>query len=137
MDQAVRDAFIESWKAAVKEHDLPAMLAHFGEPMSFASPAIFQPSSDRRYIDRIIGFVAEVIEDFHYTDIHPTDDGAVMIFEGRCGALGLEGIDVFRLHPSGKIAELKVFIRPMNALNALAGEMMRRFQADARAARPG
>jgi hypothetical protein len=137
MDEAIRNAFIESWKAAVQEHDLPAMLDRFGEPMNFASPAIFQPSSDRRYIDRIIGYVAELIEDFTYTAIHPTADGAVMIFSGRCGPLKLEGIDVFRLHPDGTVAELKVFIRPMNALNALAAEMMRRFQADAKAAKRG
>jgi hypothetical protein len=136
MDANVRDEFIENWKAAVARHDLPAMLNLFGEPMSFASPAIFQPSSDRRYIDRLIGHVAELIEDFQYTAIHPTPDGAVMLFEGHVGALRLEGIDVFRLHDLGKVAELKVFIRPMNALNALAGEMMRRIQADAKSARP-
>lgn len=133
MDPKVRDAFIESWKAAVEKHDLPSMLALFGEPMSFASPAIYQPSSDRRYIDQIIGYVADLIQDFRYTAIHPTVDGAVMIFEGKCGGLGVEGIDVFRLHDNGKASELRVFIRPMNALNVLAGEMMKRFQAAAKA----
>lgn len=128
MDPKLRDDFIESWGKAVEAGDLEAMLGHFGETMSFASPAIFQPSSDRAYIDRIIGYVKELITDFHYTEIHPTENGAVMIFEGRHGDMKLEGIDLFRLQEDGKVAELRVFIRPMNALNALAGEMMRRFQ---------
>lgn len=132
MDSAIRDQFIESWKAAVATHDLPRMLAHFGEPMRFASPAIFSPSSDRKYIDTIIGYVADLIQDFTYTAIHPTENGAVMVFEGKCGGMKLEGIDLFTLHPDGKVAELKVFIRPMNALNALAAEMMKRFQAAAK-----
>lgn len=128
MNPEVRDVFIESWRRAVANGDLEAMLSHFGNPMSFASPAIFQPSSDRAYIDRIVGFVKELIEDFQYTEIHPTENGAVMIFEGRHAGMKLEGIDLFRLHPDGKVAELRVFVRPMNALNALAGEMIRRFQ---------
>lgn len=129
MDVEVRDRFIESWKAAVATHDLPKMLAHFGEPMRFASPAIYSPSGDRKYIDAIIGHVADLIEDFTYTAIHPTEDGAVMIFDGKCGGMRLEGIDLFTLHEDGTVAELRVFIRPMNALNILATEMMKRFQA--------
>lgn len=128
MDTSVRDAFIESWQEAVESHELPQLTAHFGEQMSFSSPAIYKSSSDRKYIDQIIGFVAELIEDFHYTEIHPTEDGAVMIFEGHCGGTHLEGIDLFRLHPDGKVAELRVFIRPMNALSRLMQEMMKRFQ---------
>ncbi len=131
METRVRDDFIESWQAAVEAKDLAAMLGHFGEPMQFASPAIYQASSDRAYIDRIIGYVDELIEDFTYTAIHPTEDGAVMIFDGRHKGMKLEGIDVFKLHRDGSVAELRVFIRPMNALNALAGEMMKRFQGGA------
>ena len=55
-----------------------------------------------------------------------------MIFEGRVknkkgNYLKVEGIDLITLNENGKIIELKVMIRPMNALIEVATQMKQKF----------
>lgn len=126
MASAVQD-FIKNWRTAVEEDDLETMLSLFGDPMTFYSPVLFKPSTERAIIDRIIGFIAEALTDFEYTDIYERPGGAAMVFTARHGELSVEGIDLFKIDESGKVLELKVMIRPLNSALALAAHMKERF----------
>lgn len=129
MASVVQD-FIKNWRTAVEEDDLETMLSLFGDPMTFYSPVLFKPSSERAYIDQIIGFIAEALTDFEYTDIYEQPGGAAMVFTARHRELGVEGIDLFKIDASGKASELKVMIRPLNTAMALAAHMKERFMTD-------
>jgi hypothetical protein len=122
------NAFVESWTRAARDHDRAALLAHFAPRMTFHSPVVYKPSSDRPYIDQIITWVTELIDDFRYTDVYPTQQGAVMVFAGRFHERAIEGVDVFKLDDDGKVSELKVFLRPLNSTTAFAEEMKSRFE---------
>lgn len=123
--------FIKNWRAAAEQENLEKMLSLFADPMTFYSPVLFKPSSERAYIDQIIGFISETLRDFQYTDIYEQPGGAAMVFKAKFGELQAEGIDLFKIDESGKASELKVMIRPLNTAMALAAHMKERFSAAA------
>lgn len=123
--------FIRNWRAAAEQENLEKMLSLFSDPMTFYSPVLFKPSSERSYIDQIIGFISETLSDFEYTDIYEQPGGAAMVFKAKFGELQAEGIDLFKIDESGKARELKVMIRPLNTAMALAAHMKERFSAAA------
>ena len=96
--------------------------------------------SELLYVDGIMFvcyLVTEVIDGFHYKDIDYFDaktNRLSMIFGGKVKDpktnkhLDIEGIDLITLNESGKVIELRVMIRPLNALIVFANEIKARFK---------
>jgi hypothetical protein len=53
---------------------------------------------------------------------------ATLIFAARVGDRQVDGLDLLRFDPDGRVRELMVMVRPMSGLNALAEAMARRFE---------
>lgn len=122
-------AFLEKWRAAVDADDHDKISALLADEMTFYSPVIFTPSSDRAYIDAILQFVAESISDFTYVEEYKQENGAALVFAGKVGELKVEGIDLFKLDDEGRVIELKVMLRPLNTVMLLAQNMKAKFAA--------
>ena len=122
-------AFIQSWRAAVESEDMPDVFAHLADTMTFHSPAVFKPATERPYINKLLTFVGESIEDFAYAETYTQPGGAAMVFRGKIGGLVIEGIDLFKLDNDNKVTELKVMLRPLNAAVMLAQSMRSKFEA--------
>ena len=73
----------------------------------------------------------KVFENFSY--VHRLEDPdsrvATLIFKAEVGGRALDGLDLLSFDEDGLIAELKVMVRPMSGLNALAAAMGERFEA--------
>lgn len=121
--------FAESWQRAVEAGDYDATLELLSDEMTFYSPAIHTPMTERPYIDKLLGFVAESIDGFHYTDFYEQKGGVAMLFSGTVGDLTVEGVDFFKVNDDGKASELKVMIRPLNAAMMLAQSIKGKFDA--------
>lgn len=129
--------WVKDWESLVHSRDLQKIKTLFDDRIVFLSPAIYKPSSDKEYIIEILSYVVQVIEDFKYTDridYNPTSRTVTALFEGnvrssssKTGSLRVEGVDMFTLTKEGKIAELKVMVRPMNALSQVATQMKLKF----------
>ena len=65
--------------------------------------------------------VRDTFDDLEYTDAFERGRDGVLTFRARVGSQTLEGTDLIRLDEDCRIAEIKVFIRPLPALEALAG----------------
>ena len=128
MEPAV-EKFVEQWRDALKRGDPGGTLALLADEMTFYSPVLFKPSTDRAYIDTVLRFVEETLSDFEYIEIYSQPGGAAMVFRARVGEMTVEGIDLFKINGEGKATELKVMIRPLNAAMALAQIMKDHFSA--------
>ena len=73
----------------------------------------------------LLAAVAQVFEDFRYTDQVETGDTAVLAFSASVGDRELDGIDLLRFDGDGKVCELAVYVRPLSGVNALAAAMQR------------
>ncbi len=121
--------FIKDWRSAVDADDHGKITSMLADEISFYSPVIYKPSSERVYIEQVLKFVAESIENFHYIDEFEQPGGCALVFAGSVGDLRVEGIDLIKLNDEGLITELKVMLRPLNTVMLLAQSMKAHFAA--------
>jgi hypothetical protein len=122
--------FITRWEAAVAVNDLDGMAAMFVEDAIFRSPAVFKPYQGRAVIKGILGLVMQVFGPLTYTNVWSNDRGGVVMqfattVPGPDKRLEIEGVDIFQLDETGQIVELRVMIRPLRGLQAVAAAMER------------
>ena len=122
--------FIVRWEAAVAANDLHSMAAMFTEDAIFRSPAVFKPYQGRATIHAILGLVLQVFGPLTYTNVWSNERGGVVMqfattVPGLDKRLEIEGVDIFQLDEAGQIAELRVMIRPLRGLQAVAAAMER------------
>jgi hypothetical protein len=60
---------------------------------------------------------------FHYTKIVMTDDTAVLEFETTVEGKYVNGVDIIRCNDEGRIVEIRVMIRPLQAINLVHQQM--------------
>ncbi len=113
----------DAFRAAAEAKDFSAVDELFAEDATFKSPVVFQTYEGRPAIAVLLGAVVQVFEDFRYTDHTETGDTATLAFTARVGDRELDGIDLLRFGPDGKIREMAVYVRPMSGVNALAAAM--------------
>jgi hypothetical protein len=115
----------DAFRAAAERKDFSAIDELFAEAVVFRSPVVFKPYQGREAVAMLLAAVAQVFEDFRYTDQVETDDTAVLAFSARVGDRELDGIDLLRFDGAGKVSELAVYVRPLSGANALAAAMQR------------
>src|SRR5438270_3740159 len=118
-----------AFRAAVEAGDVAAATDLLADDVVFRSPAVFKPYEGRETVATILRTVFEVFEDFRYTDELAGDGVHTLIFEARVGDRKLQGLDLIRDAPDGRIAELTVMVRPASGLMALAERMGPALQA--------
>ena len=129
MDQRIHE-FVAAWEDVVARDDLRGMAAMFTEDAIFRSPAVYKPYQGRRTIVGILSMVVQVFDPLIYTNWWANDSGGVVMqfattvpspdSEKR---LEIEGVDIFQLDETGKITEMRVMIRPLRGLQAVAAGM--------------
>lgn len=121
----------ERFRAAVEQKDLAAAGELLAPDVVFHSPVTFHPFLGRETVAALLGEVAQVFEDFRYTDELAMDGGHALIF--RAGVAGtdreIEGIDLLRFDSEGLISDFTVMLRPLSALVPFAQAMAERAQA--------
>jgi ketosteroid isomerase-like protein len=123
------ETFVERWEAAVASADVAAVEALLAEDVAFRSPALFRPTVGRGPTTLVLAAVLQVFGELRYTHRYLDEpDGVTLQFEtsveGDDGRrLEVEGVDVFRLDPQGRITSLTVMLRPLNATQAVAARM--------------
>ncbi|MEO6880243.1 MAG: nuclear transport factor 2 family protein [Mycobacteriaceae bacterium] len=111
-----------AFRAAIENHDTDAAVALFADDARFFSPVVHKPYVGREQLRSILTAVAEVFEDFRYTDTFPGDGGCVLGFAAMVGGRELQGIDMLRA-VDGVLTELTVMVRPYSAATALRERM--------------
>jgi hypothetical protein len=104
------------------------MAEMFAEDAVFRSPAVFKPYQGREAIRYVLSLVMQVFGPLTYTNTWANDAGGVVMQFAttvRSGdkTLDLEGVDIFQLDGSGRIVDLRVMIRPLRGLQAVAAAM--------------
>ena len=112
-----------AFRSAVERGDMDAAIELLADDVVFRSPAVFKPYEGREAVATILRSIAQVLEDFRYTDELSGDGVHVLIFEARAGDRELQGMDLIRPDGVGRIRELTVMLRPASGLMAAAERM--------------
>jgi hypothetical protein len=118
----------DRFRRAAEAKDFGALDELFAEDVVFRSPVVFKPYEGRDAVAMLLGAVAQVFEDFRYTDQVETDDAAALAFSARVGDRELDGIDFLNFDSDGRINRMAVYVRPMSGVNALAEAMQRKLE---------
>ena len=118
----------DSFRQAAETKDFSAIDELFAEDVVFRSPVVFKPYEGRDAVAMLLGAVAQVFEDFRYTDQVETGDAAALAFSARVGDRELDGIDFLHFDADGRVNRMEVYVRPMSGVNALAGAMQQKLE---------
>jgi SnoaL-like protein len=118
----------DAFRKAAESKDFSAIDELFAEDVSFRSPVVYKPYEGREAVATLLGAVAQVFENFRYTDQVETGDVAVLAFSARAGEKDVDGIDLLRFDDEGRVREMAVYIRPMSGVTALAEAMGRKLE---------
>ena len=122
----VAQTFLKRWHEIVAARDKTALPEVISEQACFRSPFFFAPQHGRDYMATVLSTVMDVLHDFEYHREFVDGQNLALEFSATVGDLSVKGIDLIALDDEGLIAELEVFLRPMNGLQAAGKEMMRR-----------
>lgn len=111
----------QAFRAAAEAGDLDALAELLAPGVVLHSPVAFRPYAGRETVVKLLRLIAGAFEDFHYTDELESAGGVhALVFRARVGDRQLEGVDLLRLGPDGRVADLTAIIRPLSGLAALA-----------------
>ena len=110
---------IDLWHQCVEHASLdPAMMT---EDVVFHSPYIYTPIKGKTNVSRYLEAAGTVFlnADFRYIEEIIGDNQACLVFEATFNDLYVNGVDFLVWNNQQKLTEIRVFIRPFQALNAL------------------
>lgn len=123
------EEFVSKWLGRAEEKDVESLKSMLHPEAVLISPISSEPIAGVEAIGRIFEALMAVLSDFRYTLTHAADSYVYMTFEGFLAeGSRLEGIDVFRLDEAGRVAELKVFVRPFKSTKRFAEAMKERLK---------
>ena len=113
----------QRFRAAVETGDIGAVAELLAPDIVFHSPVTFHPFVGRETVVGLLEQVAQVFEDFRYTDELQAGDAHALIFRANVGDREVEGIDLLRFDEQELICDFTVMLRPLSGLIPFAQEM--------------
>ena len=110
---------LAAWHAYMQgQGDLAALI---GEHAVFHSPVVHTPQQGKAKVMAYLGAASVVLgnDSFRYVRELVDGDDVCLEFTAEIDGIHVNGIDLIRFDSAGKIADFKVMVRPMKAMNKL------------------
>ena len=110
---------VDLWHQCIENASLdPGMMM---DDVVFYSPYVYTPIKGKTNVSRYLEAAGMVFlnSDFRYIEEIIGDNQACLVFEATFDDLYVNGVDYLVWNDQQKITEIRVFIRPFQALNAL------------------
>jgi len=143
---AIIEQVIEKWHANMRGQ-LPGGLDELlDDDVVFYSPIVYTPQRGKAITKLYLQAAGQTLpgeksaaaqsaasgdqpKGFHYTKIVMTDDTAVLEFETPVEGKYVNGVDIIRCNDAGRIVEIRVMLRPLQAINLVHQQMGRALEA--------
>src|SRR4051812_31602253 len=142
---AMIEPVIEKWHANMRG-ELPGGLDELlDDDVVFYSPIVYTPQRGKEITKLYLQAAGQTLPGekpapvasggdaastrFHYTKIVMTGDTAVLEFETSVEGKYVNGVDIFRCNEAGRIVEIRVMLRPLQAINLVHQQMGRALEA--------
>lgn len=125
---------VRKWHEVVAGGNKPAALsAIVREDAVFHSPVVFTPQRGRALVVRYLSAAGKTLcnASFRYVRELVDGDEALLEFETVLGGIQVNGVDLIRFDDEGLIADFKVLVRPLKAVNAVWEAMAAQLTKDA------
>ncbi len=124
---------IKTWHRIVAKRDLQGLDALLADEAVFYSPVVHTPQVGKSITKKYLAAALQVFfnESFRYVRELRGDRDAVLEFEVELDGITVNGVDMIKWNDAGKIAEFKVMLRPLKAVNLIHQKMAEILQARA------
>ena len=126
------DPRVARWHAYMQGgSDLALLSDMLADDAVFHSPVVHTPQEGKAKVMAYLGAAAVVLgnDSFRYVRELVDGDDACLEFTAEIDGIHINGIDLIRFAPDGKIKDFKVMVRPMKAMNKLWEMMAAQLQA--------
>ena len=116
---------ITKWHEVVSTKNYQLLEEILDDNVIFYSPVVFAPQKGKEITKIYLSAAAEVFEgnSFSYVRELIKDNEAALEFELELDQIKVNGVDLITWNHEKRITEFKVFIRPLQAVNALHQKM--------------
>ncbi len=126
---SVTEEFLAKWKTTSGDREKIAELV--ADDAVILSPAFWAPKQSKEYVMQILGSVNSGTSDFTITREWVQDDTIIFEFQASLGDVKMKGVDIITVNENGKLQQIEILIRPINALMAMAEHVKGGFKKDA------
>ena len=114
---------IHAFTAAMTRKDLDAMLSHMAEDVVLHTPLTAAALAGKEAIRPVVTALLGVVERFDFREIMQGPEHVSSFFTVTAAGESVEAMDLWRLAPDGRIAEMRVFWRPLPTAKAIADRL--------------
>ena len=130
---------VKNWHSAMKSKDAEIWDELLGEDVVFYSPVVFTPQKGKKItmmylmaatsvfgsadVDSESTRDAQIESKFRYVNEIIGENSAVLEFESEIDGTYINGADLLRWDENDKLVEVKVMVRPLQAVNMLHQKM--------------
>ena len=116
---------ITKWHEVVSTKNYQLLEEILDDNVIFYSPVVFTPQKGKEITKIYLSAAAEIFEgnSFSYVRELIKDNEAALEFELELDQIKVNGVDLITWNHEKRITEFKVFIRPLQAVNALHQKM--------------
>lgn len=116
---------LAGWHDYMRAPSPAALEPLLADEIVFRSPAVHTPQVGRDITTKYLLAAAEVLgnDSFRYVGEWRGERSAVLEFACTVDGLQVEGVDIIAWDADGRIADFKVMVRPLKALNAVVAAM--------------
>ena len=114
------------WHAVMKGGNQPqALAAIIREDAVFHSPVVHTPQRGRAVVVAYLVAAGQTLGNASFRYVRELVDGenALLEFETEMDGVHVNGVDLIRFDPDGMIADFKVMVRPLKAVNKVWEQM--------------
>lgn len=117
---------LKRWHAAIDGGSQPAALAEMiREDAVFYSPVVHTPQRGRTLVVAYLAAAGQTLGNASFRYVRELVDGenALLEFETEMDGIHVNGVDLIRFDGDGMIADFKVMVRPLKAVNKVWEQM--------------
>ena len=114
------------WHAVIENGSKPEELtAIIHEDAVFHSPVVHTPQKGRDLVVAYLSAAGQTLGNDSFTYVRQLIDGqnAMLEFETQMDGVHVNGVDIIRFDEDGMIADFKVMVRPLKAVNKVWEQM--------------
>lgn len=122
---------IAAWHELVRTRNAKALDALLADNVTFYSPVVHTAQIGKAVTLQYLSAALRVFfnESFRYVREITGSNDAVLEFQVEIDGIAVNGVDLIKWNDEGKIAEFKVMIRPLKAINLIHQKMAALLQA--------
>ena len=113
------ELFLDRWHRIVAEQDVDSLGDVLCDDVTLGSPPYWPRLEGSEVVRHLLGIVIRTIENFTYQREWRKGSELALEFTGHVGEIELQGVDLISLDESGRVRNLDVVMRPLNAISAL------------------